>query len=140
MAEPKRDEKEEEKRGEKQEEKKGGWEEKWRRDRGNAVTWAAILIWGALVLWADTSGYAAKFSWWEGWAVFLAGMGIIVLIEAVIRLLIPAYRKSVIGSIVFGCVLLGVGLGGLVTWNYIWVVVLIIIALLILLSAFRRRS
>ncbi|GAG16552.1 unnamed protein product, partial [marine sediment metagenome] len=51
MPERRRDEKKEEKE-EKEEEKKGEKEEKWRRDRGNALGWAAILIWGALVILA----------------------------------------------------------------------------------------
>jgi hypothetical protein len=139
MSERRRNEKEEEKRGEKEEEKRGGWDEKWRRGRGNAVQWAAILIWGALVLLADTSDFAANFSWWEGWAVFLAGVGAIVLLGTVIRLLMPEHRRRVVGSLIIGFNFLGVGLGGLISWNYIWVVVLIAIALVILLSAFARR-
>ncbi len=46
----KKEEKGEEKRrekDEKQDEKKKGWDEKWRRDRVNAVGWAAILVWAS---------------------------------------------------------------------------------------------
>lgn len=69
MSEPHRREKEEEKKqekDEKEEEKRKGWDEKWRRDRVNAVGWAAILIWGALVLLAEATDYKDHFSWWEG--------------------------------------------------------------------------
>jgi hypothetical protein len=62
MSEKRRDEKKDEKE-EKDEEKRGEKEEKWRRDRGNALVWAAVLVWGALVILAETTGYSDEFSW-----------------------------------------------------------------------------
>lgn len=145
MSESHRGEKEEEKKGEKQEkedEKRKGWDEKWRRDRVNAAGWAAILIWGALVLLADTSGFAKDhFSWWDGqgWAVFFAGAGAILLVEAFYRLLVPAHRRAVSFNVILGLVFLGIGVGALWSWSYIWVVVLFVIAITILLRAFGPR-
>lgn len=142
MSERRPSEKEEEKRGEKEEkeEEKGrGREEKWRRDRGSAVKWASILIWGALVLLAETTNLAVNFIWWNGWAVFFAGAGVIVLLVALIRLLIPEHRRPVTGSLIFGFILLGIGLGGLLGWSWIWPIVLIAIAVVILLGVFVRR-
>lgn len=143
MSDGDRGEKEEEKKREKKEkedEKRGGWDEKWRRDRINAVNWAAILIWGALVLIAHTTDFRDRFAWWETWAVFLAGAGAIFLLVALARLLMPEHRRPVAGSVILGLVLLGVGLGGLIEWNFIWVVVLIVIAVVILLRAFTARK
>jgi peptidoglycan/LPS O-acetylase OafA/YrhL len=143
MSDRNRREKEDEKKQEKQEkedEKRKGWDEKWRRDRVNAVGWAAILIWGALVLLAQTTDFKDHFSWWEAWAVFFAGAGAILLLVALTRLLMPEHRRPVTGNVILGLILLGVGLGGLVEWNYIWVVVLIVIAVVILLRAFAPRK
>jgi len=134
-----REEKNEEKKrekNEKEDEKRKGWDEKWRRDRVNAVGWAAILIWGALVILAETTGYKDHFDWWEGWAVFFAGAGAILLLTAFYRVLVPEHRRAVAGNVIFGLVLLGVGLGSLISWDYIWVIILIVIALMILLRAF----
>lgn len=142
MSDGSRGEKEEEKRrekNEKEEEKKRGWDEKWRRDKINAVGWAGILIWGALVLLAHTTDFRDNFSWWVTWAVFLAGAGAIVLLVAFLRLLMPEHRRPVAGNIILGLVLLGVGMGGLISWSYIWIVILIVIALVILLRAFVPR-
>jgi len=142
MSETHRGEKEEEKKREKEEkeeEKRKGWDEKWRRDRVNAVGWAAILIWGALVLLAETTDYKDHFSWWEGWAIFFTGAGAILLLTAFYRLLVPEQRRPVAGNVIFGLVLLGIGLGELVSWSYIWVVILLVIALTILLRAFVPR-
>ena len=142
MSERHKNEKEDEKKGEKQEkedEKRKGWDEKWRRDRVNAVSWAAILIWGALVLLAETSDFKNHFSWWEGWAVFFAGAGAILLLTALYRLIVPEHRRAVTGNVILGLVFLGIGLGDLVSWDYIWVVVLVVVAVMILLRAFAPR-
>jgi hypothetical protein len=141
----KKEEKGEEKRREKDEkedEKRKGWDEKWRRDRVNAVGWAAILVWGALVIVGETTTFKDHFSWWEGWAVFFSGAGAIFLLTAFYRLLVPEHRRSVAGNVILGLVFLGIGLGELISWNYIWVIVLVVIALVILLRAFRpgRKS
>jgi len=142
MSERHKNEKEDEKKGEKQEkedEKRKGWDEKWRRDRVNAVSWATILIWGALVLLAETSDFKNHFSWWEGWAVFFAGAGAILLLTALYRLIVPEHRHAVTGNVIIGLVFLGIGLGDLVSWDYIWVIVLVVVAVMILLRAFAPR-
>ena len=145
MSERRRAEKQDEKKGEKQEkedEKRKGQDEKWRRDRVNAVGWAAILIWGALVLLAETSGFGEDhFSWWEGqgWAVFFVGAGAVLLLTAFYRVISPEHRRAVSGTMILGLVFLGVGVGELWRWDYIWVVILIVIAVVILLRAFVPR-
>ena len=140
MTEPRRHEKEDEKRGEKQEEKKGGWDEKWRRDRVNAVSWALLLVWGAIVLLIGTTSNAAPIWREHGWSIFLVGAGAIVLLTAIFRWLKPEHRRPLVGSFILGTILLGIGLGDLVEWgeNIVWVIVLVIAALGILLAAFRR--
>jgi hypothetical protein len=146
MAERRRGEKDEEKRrekDEKEEEKHKGWGEKWRRDRGNAVIWASVLIWAALVILAGATGFAEdQFGdWWEGWAVFFAGFGAIVLLGSFYRMLAPERRRPVAGGLILGFILLGVGLGDLLeSWTYVWVGVLVALALVILFNAFLRRA
>ena len=145
MSERRRGEKQDEKKGEKQEkedEKRKGWDEKWQRDRVNAVAWATILIWGALILLAETSGFGKEhFSWWEGqsWAVFFVGAGAVLLLTAFYRVISPVHRRAVSGSMILGLVFLGVGIGELWRWDSIWAVILIIIAVMILVRAFAPR-
>ena len=138
-----REDKDEEKRREKDEkedEKRKGWDEKWRRDRVNALFWAFVLIWGAVVIILDTTGSVANVSWWQGWAVFFVGAGAILLLMAFYRLLVPVHRRAITGNVIIGLVLLAIGLGDLISWSYIWVIVLIAIALMILIRAFVPRG
>jgi low affinity Fe/Cu permease len=145
MPDEKFDEKELEKREEKSPEEKS-WDEKWQRDPLNTIAWAAILIWAGIVLLADNLGYLDPFrdlgrgttglgflADFEAWSLIFFGAGVIILLEILVRLLIPAYRKPVGGTLIFGLVLIGIGLGDVFGWTIIWPLILIGLGLSILL-------
>jgi hypothetical protein len=128
--------------------------EKWRRDPLGRITWAAILIWAGLVLLADNLGMLRaltlpfyrllpeRYLWLNPrvWSVILIGAGVIVLIEAALRLLVSAFRRHVGGNLVLAAILAGAGLGNIYGWNLVWPVVLIAIGLGFLLRGFTRRA
>ena len=131
MSEQRRDEKEE-----KEEKGRGeGWDEKWRRDPVDAASWAGIFIWAGLVLLAanilDTG--------WEAWPFVFLGAGAIVLLGVAVRLIVPAYRRPIIGSLIFGVILLGIGLGELTRWDVVGALILIAIGVGVLLRGFFRE-
>ena len=136
--EPTRNEKDE-----KQEKGNGeSWDEKWRRDPVEAAVWACILIWAGVVwllnstqVWSNLFGDGI-----EAWSVGFLGAGLIVLLGVVFRLVVPGYRRPVLGSIIFGVVLLGIGLGELVNWVAVGAVVLIVIGVAILMRGFVSRE
>jgi hypothetical protein len=139
-------EKEEEKTEEKDE--KGhqdrGWDEKFQRDPVNTWTWAVIFIWAGLVLLAATTGWGSDTfpKWWNSWALIFTGVGAIIILSALFRLVVPLYRHHVTGGFVPGLIFLGIGLAWLNNWQFaiIWPVILIIIGLsLIFGGIFRRR-
>jgi hypothetical protein len=73
----------------------------------------------------------------RAWQVFFLGAGVLVLFEIVIRLLVPSYRRRMMGTFIGAIVLFALGLG---QWTVIWPVILIAIGLSILLRGlFRRR-
>jgi hypothetical protein len=66
---------------------------------------------------------------------------VIVLLTVLLRLLMPAYRKPLAGSVIFGVILIGIGLGDLIGWVIIGPLVLIGIGVgIILTGLFRRRE
>ena len=143
MSEPRRNEKEEEKRREKEEEKgRGrGLDEKWERDRLRMISIAVIFIWGGLVALAGTLNLF-NYNWGEhGWAIFLLGTGVILLVKVIIRALIPEHRRAIGGSLIIGFILLAVGVSDLTgwSWDYIWPIILVAIGLAILLRGVLRR-
>jgi hypothetical protein len=138
MSEPQHHEKQEkeEKHGEREEK---NWEEKWRRDPLGGMVWASILIWAGLVLLADNLRLLAHFERLEAWAIILIGAGLILLLEVAVRLLVPAYRRAVTGTLIFGLILIGVGLGDLLTWDVIGPLILIAVGAFILLRVLIRQ-
>lgn len=150
MPDEKSDEKDREKREEKSPEEKS-WEEKSRRDPVNAVVWAAILVWAGLVLLASNLGMLNNLRGiapnlpgfeflgrLEAWAIIFVGAGVILLIGALVRLLVPDYRGAVSGSIFLGLLFIGIGLGDIFGWNIIWPLILIAFGISVLLRGFLR--
>jgi len=89
------------------------WENWWRSDRLDALGWAALFLWGALVVVAEYTSFRDDFDWWEGWGVFFVGAGAIVLVEAIVRLGIPEYRSKFGWTLFWGSAFLAFGLGEL---------------------------
>ncbi len=148
MTEQPKDEKEEKER-EKTEEKTV--EEKWRRDPLGAIVWGAILIWAGLVFLANSLGMFNNFSFGrfipgfeivqpEAWTIVFIGAGVIVLIEAAIRVAVTTFRRPIGGTLVFAFILLGIGLGEIIGWEVVWPLIVIAIGLSVLLGGFWRRK
>ncbi|HNS49783.1 MAG TPA: hypothetical protein PKO09_01210 [Anaerolineae bacterium] len=114
-----------EKEREKQEKERGekSWDEKWRRDPLNAVVWALILIWLGLALLANNLGLLKELPGptdWEWSHLFFLGAGGILLLEVLFRLLVPAFRTPIVGTLVLGAVFFLIGLSafGADVWVY----------------------
>jgi hypothetical protein len=146
------DEKDLEKRDEKSREEKNV-EEKWRRDPISAIIWAILLIYAGVILLADNLGYldiwmanlaAATnlpfLAELQVWSVIMLGAGLILLVEVLIRLLIPEYRRGVGGTIIFAFILISVSLGNQIGWTIVLPLILIGAGLAILVRGlFSRR-
>jgi hypothetical protein len=135
------EEKTEEKQHEKMDEKT--WEEKHRSDPLSRVIWAGILIWAGLVLLANNIGILRDvplLGGMDAWSIAFAGAGLIVLVEVLIRLVVPEYSGPVIGSLIIALVLLGIGLDDLVGWSIIWPAIVIGFGVVILFRALVRKE
>ena len=131
-----------EKEDEKDEKGRG---EKWRNDPLGAVIWALILIWAGLVFLAQNLGWLTRFELDNSWGLVFIGAGLIVWLEVLIRLVLPQYRRPVVGTFIFGIILLGIGVG--ITfgttpqmWGVVFALVIIAVGVSILLRGLGRRS
>jgi hypothetical protein len=137
----KMDEKTEEKQYEKMDEKT--WDEKHRNDPLSRVIWAGILIWAGAVLLVNNLGLLRAVPLLGGmsaWSLAFAGAGVIILLEVLIRLVVPEYSGPVIGSLIIALILLGVGLDDVVGWSIIWPSIVIGFGVVILLRALFRKG
>jgi hypothetical protein len=133
-------------------------DEKWTRDPLAALVWASILIWAGVVLlfssfgafetlavfirelpirdWAIGGG-ESRYIDLGAWNVFFVGAALILFLEAAVRLLVPAYRRSITGTLIVGFAFLGIGLGN---WTCIWALGLIALGISILIRGFTRKE
>ena len=121
-----------------------GFDEKWRRDSLGTIVWASMLIWAGVVFLADNlgliTGLTIAGNRMGAWSVVFAGAGAIVLIEVVVRLVVPAYSRPVIGTFIFGMILLAIGLGEVFGSGLIWSIILIGIGVIYLVRVFTRSD
>ena len=130
-------EKEQEKTHEK-EEKPSDMAEKWRRDPLSAIVLAASLIVGGFVLILDNLG--VLFFRGNGWAITLVCAGLIVALGALVRTVMPEYRRPLRGSLILAAILFGLGLSGWIGWGVTWAIVIIGAGVAILWTGLRRGS
>jgi len=126
---------EKDEKDEKQHEK----DEKHTRDPLSGIFWGLILIMIGAIYFAHNQGYLPEASWW---AYVVLGIGIVFLLEALIRGVMPEYRGGAWGRVVPGLILTMLGLYfiygfAIGTW---WPVILIVVGLIIIIGALFRGS
>lgn len=82
-------------------------------DRLDALWWALVLTWGALVLILDSTSLPDRVDWWDRSGVFWVGVGSLALIGIPIRLVVRRYRSKLGWTLFWASLFLAVGLGEL---------------------------
>ena len=100
---------------------------------------------GMILIWLGLSFYLAQTTvipWASWWAYFLTGLGVIIIVHALIRYSRSEYRYPLTGSFVGGAIISIIGLAFLAGMSDFWPIVLIIIGIAIIVSAVtaRRRA
>ena len=131
-------------------------EEKRQDDLVSSVVGAAFLIWLGVVLLAGNVGFLSTFTdilarlpirsydisfpipfvSMRTVQVFLIGGGLILLVEVIIRLLVPVYRRHVMGSLIGAVAMLSIGMG---YWEIVGPLILVAVGVSILARGFTRR-
>ena len=131
-------EKQDEKENEKQQEKGQSLDEKYKRNPLGILSLAFIIIWLGISLLLMNTGVIDDE---KGWAVFAWGGAVIIFTEAFLRLAVPKWRRSVMGSFIWGAVWAGVGFGlWFDAWEVIGPIVVIAIGVALLLGRLIPRN
>jgi len=124
------------------------------QDRLSTLTWALILIWAGFVFlsinlgWFDALLESDFFSrvlpdqmvmFEPGvWSIVMVGAGVIILLEAVLRAVLPQFHRNIGGTLLIAAVFIGVGLGNIFGWDLVWPVVLIAVGVSVLAGGLVR--
>lgn len=94
-----------------------------------------VLIWIGVLWFLRAEQILVSGEWWQ-W--YLIGLGIIFILERLIRYFLPAYRRPALGRIFFGMILIAIGASfmlGIKSW---WPLVIAILGLAIVVYAVER--
>ena len=117
---------------ESQEKERSSEEKKQKHDPLASMTGGLILILLGVLFLLATMDYLSWSSWWQ---FFLMGLGVILILEAIIRSASPSYRKDVTGKLIGGFVLIFIGVSFVIGWTNWWPLILIAVGVGILLSS-----
>jgi len=106
-------------------------------DRTGALVGGLVLIWLGLTFVMVETG---TLSWVRWWTVFLAGLGVIIIIQGLIRYLETRYIQHLTGSLIGGALLIFISMAFLTNVSGFWYIFLILLGLAIIISSIFARS
>jgi hypothetical protein len=130
-----KEEKEEKNRGEREWDKGEQWSG---GDALGPLVWGLVIILAGLAMAAVNLGIYPWLTWDNVWSYIFIGAGALFLLEVVLRILLPAYRRPIRGRLTLAIVALAVGVGGLIGWELTWPFILMAVGLAIILGVFIR--
>lgn len=125
----------EEKREKEEKGEEEGIEEKFRKDPFAAIFLGLIAILAGTIFFLATRGY---IEWDDWWAYFLLGLGAILIIEALARHAVPAYRRPLFGRVIVGLVLVSIGASSIYELREWWPLLIVIVGILLLAYGWHR--
>ena len=118
---------EKEEKGEKHE--KGG-------DRTGVVIGGLILIWLGVSFYLTHTGMMMGGRWW---AYFLAGLGVIIIFQGLLRYSQTRYLPHLTGPLMGGLILSIIGLAFIGGVSDVWPIILVVIGIAIIVSSLTAR-
>jgi|YelNatPaOPRAMG01_1025707.scaffolds.fasta_scaffold11595_7 hypothetical protein len=94
-----------------------------------------FLVWTGVLWFLRAESILTMGEWWQ-W--FLVGVGIILILERLIRYLLPVYRRPVLGRIFLGMTLIAIGTSFMLGVNAWWPLVVAILGVAIIVYAIHR--
>lgn len=113
----------------------GYMEEKWHKDPLGGIVFGAIVILAGVLIFADRQYYLdGGWFWW-----LLAGVGVIFLIEAIVRYAMPEYRRPVGGKLAAAVILLAIGASNIYGLEDWWPLLLIVAGVVIIFYGLQAK-
>ncbi len=117
--------------------RRGDGHEWRRRDPINRAMGGLVLILLGVIFFITQNGMFGV-TWSNMWGAFLMGLGGLLILQALVRLVMPDYRRGALGLVIGGIVLIAIGtipFGG-ASWAQWWPLGLIAIGIALLVQQF----
>lgn len=118
-----------------QEEERRLVEGKHQHDHISRITGGLILIVLGVLFLLTTFGH---ISWGDWWAYFLVGLGIILIIDVVIRKAVPECQQDPTGKLIGGVVLIIIGGAFIFGFSRWWPLIIIAVGVVIIFTSLFR--
>lgn len=105
-------------------------------DKTQIVVGGLFLIWLGISLYLVQTHYT---NWDRWWPYFVIGIGLVLIVQGVIRYSTLRYRGAAMGSLIGGAVLSIIGLGGIMGMEDWWPFIIIAIGVLVILGGLTAR-
>lgn len=105
---------------------------KHQKDLISSISGGLIVILLGVLFLLVTMDYLGWSNWWT---YFLVGIGVILIIEAIVRSALPQYRYGVLGRLIGGIVLIAVGAGSIYGLGNWWPLILIGVGIAVIIGA-----
>jgi cation transport ATPase len=133
-------------RGHEREEKREKSEKREKEEKGEkeekSEDKTLPLVGGLILVWLGISFYLVQahyIDWNEWWPYFLIGIGVVLILQAVVRYSSSRFRGVAMGTLIGGAVLLIIGLAGMTGMKDWWAFVLIAIGLVVIIGGMTAR-
>ncbi|MGD2249351.1 MAG: hypothetical protein PVF58_13165 [Candidatus Methanofastidiosia archaeon] len=107
--------------------------EKWHEDPLGGVMFGLILI-----IAASIYIFKDRLTVEPWWALIIAAIGCVLLLEALVRSVKAEYRRPSLGKAVWGIIFIAVGMGIVYGFEEFWPVIIIVAGVIILLYYLRQ--
>lgn len=112
-------------------------EEHKKHDSLSRITGGLILILLGVLFLLVTLDY---LSWGDWWPYFLIGLGVIFILEGIIRGISPTYREQITGKFIAGIALIVIGSSFIVGMSNWWPLIIIAVGVIVLISPLWRKK
>jgi hypothetical protein len=108
-----------------------------KEEKGRGIFGGGVLVWLGITFWLAQSG---TVSWTNWWAYFIAGLGALLIIQGVLRVVMKGSTYEFSGFFIGGAILLIIGLAFIYGMALHWSYILILLGILVIVIAIFGRK
>jgi len=106
-----------------------------RHDSLSGIILGFIFIAAGAIFYLYELGQIFEWFWW-----LLFAIGALLLVEVILRVIVPRYRETISGKLIAGLILIGLSAGQILEFENWWPFLLIAVGLGIIISSTKQNT